>query len=130
MTDNSERMSDKKFDCVTCGYNNEDENYLIEKTGEIVCPKCMTTERSNLWNCQNFSYNPDSYDGVAPCPPELNCGHFVPCQECQGDIEEGDEPCYACAYAGGKMQYDARLCFRTLMAEINAERTHRVTEHG
>jgi hypothetical protein len=95
----------KKFDCITCGYNNEDENFLIEKTGEIVCDNCMTVEQHNLWACQNYAYNPDSYV-CAPCSPELECGHFVPCDECQGDITVGDEPCYACAYAGGKKAGD------------------------
>ena len=65
----------KMFDCVICGYNNEDENFLIEKTGDIVCPDCMTSEHWTLWDCQNFSYNPQSYDGKAPCPPTLKCGH-------------------------------------------------------
>tara|TARA_R110002051_G_scaffold94869_1_gene164738 strand:+ start:62 stop:361 length:300 start_codon:yes stop_codon:yes gene_type:complete len=97
-------MSDKKFDCITCGYNNEDDNYLVPNVG-MVCDSCMTTDHHALWNCNNFAHNPDSYDG-APCPPEINCGHFVPCSECQGAIAVGEDPCYCCSYAGGKTAGD------------------------
>jgi hypothetical protein len=67
-----------EFECITCGDTEHSDDYYIVPTVGLVCDACMTTDHHALWDCNNFAHNPDSYDG-APCPPQLNCGHFVPC---------------------------------------------------